>query len=211
MIGQENLDRNIYISDFIHNGAWVFTDIVRQNLLAVGVDLTNLPILMGPTVYPGLAAKNLKLLREARATLDKIHEYSIRLKGHMFNSQEDLRVRSIFRVRHRKVKQVVPKECFWEPPENNELMLYCDGAAQGNPGRAGAGVVVHDDNANVVGAMSVGFGVQTNYLDELFCVIVGLEWATKFEIGNICVRTDSMTAVSIYTRDNNAVPWLLLS
>ncbi|XP_026417275.1 uncharacterized protein LOC113312753 [Papaver somniferum] len=142
---------------------------------------------------------------------NQIHEYSVRLKGYMYNSQEDLQLLSFFRVRHRRVKHAVPKECFWEPPGSNELMLCSDGAAHGNPGRAGAGVVVCDANANVIAAMSVGFGVQTNYLAELFCIIVGLEWAIKFEIQNICIRTDSMSDVLVFSGDNNEVPWFLRS
>ncbi|XP_026442388.1 uncharacterized protein LOC113341892 [Papaver somniferum] len=249
-IGNENLDRSIQVSDCIHNGAWVFTDLVRQNMLVAGVDLTNLPVpmegvdytmwkpdykglftvrstkelvrrrypvfegtelLWRPSVHPALAARNWKLLREACATLDKIHEYSVRLKGYMYNSQEDLQLLSFFRVRHRSVKHAVLKECFWEPPRSNEIMLCCDVAARGNPGGAGAGVVVRDANANVIAAMSVGFGVQTNYLAELFCIIVGLEWAVKFESQNICIRTDSMSAVLVFSGDNNEVPWFLRS
>ncbi|XP_026459745.1 uncharacterized protein LOC113360451 [Papaver somniferum] len=317
-IGHENMDGNLLVSDFIHDGAWVFTDIVRLNLLETGVDLNNLPNPMGgadyrvwkpdykgnfsvryakelvrsrqpalegkkllwrPSVHPTLAARNWKILRGACATLDKdwisdvfgilphhilttsykaakgtsrivkdlwllailvirselwmtrngfvydnqrvsliffqkkvfnqIQEYSIRLKGCMFNSQDDLRILSFFRVRHRQVKHFDPIKCFWEPPQNNEMILCCDGVARGNPGRAGAGVVVRDANANVVGAMSVGFGVQTNYLAELFCVIVGLEWAVKFEVGSICIRTDSMSVVLVFSGDDVIVPWFL--
>ncbi|XP_026399749.1 uncharacterized protein LOC113295634 [Papaver somniferum] len=130
-----------------------------------------------------------------KKVFNQIQGYSTRIKGCMFNIQVDLQVLSFFRVRHRKVKHDVPKECYWEPPRNDEPMLCCDGAARGNSGRAGAGVVVRDANAVMVGAMSVGFGVHTNYLAELFCVIVGLEWASKFGVGKICIRTDSMSAV----------------
>ncbi|XP_026443843.1 uncharacterized protein LOC113343995 [Papaver somniferum] len=339
----------------IHNGAWVFTDIVRQDLLAAGVDLNNLsrpmggddyivwkpdykgrfsvssakdlirqryPVLEGcnllwrKSVHLALAARNWMLLRGTCATLDKvksrfkyqvtnkcflcnsqeetlehilwycsfavrawnwiseifgiqpqqnfihsykmargrsrmikdlwllailvvryelcmtrnafiygnqrvswlyfqkkvfnqIHEYSIRLTDCMFNTNEDIQVLGFFRVRHRQTKHAIPKECFWELPADNELMLRCDGAARGNPGRVGAGVVVRDANAAVVGAMSVGFGVQTNYLAELFCVIVGLEWAAKFGVENICIPTDSMSVVLAFSGDILAIPWFL--
>lgn len=101
------------------------------------------------------------------------------------------------------------KECAWIPPEVNKLQLCCDGASRGNPGRSGAGVVVRDSNANVLGSLSVGFGIRTNYLAELFCVIVALDWATKFEVGNVCIRTDSMGAVQAYNGDNMTVPCFL--
>lgn len=119
----------------------------------------------------------------------------------MYNNKEELRVVVYFRVQHRRVKFSVPKECICVAPEENELMLCCDGAARGNPGRAGAGVVVRDSAATVLGAMSIGFGIQTNYLSELFCVIIALEWAVKFDVHNICIRTDSMGAVVDFSGD----------
>lgn len=88
------------------------------------------------------------------------------------------------------------------------MQFCCDGASRGNPDRTGVGVVVRDSDANVLGAMSVGFGVRTNYLAELFCIIVALEW-TKFGIGDICIRTDSMGAVQAYNSDTLEIPWFL--
>ncbi|XP_026428856.1 uncharacterized protein LOC113324781 [Papaver somniferum] len=89
-------------------------------------------------------------------------------------------------------------------------MLCCDGAARGNLGRAGAGVVVRDTNANVLGAMSVGFGIQTNYLAEVLCIVVGLEWATKFGMTDVCIRSDSMDAILVFSGNINLVPCFLL-
>ncbi|XP_026383960.1 uncharacterized protein LOC113279481 [Papaver somniferum] len=93
---------------------------------------------------------------------NQIHDYSRRFKGFMFNNQDDLRVLAYFRVQHRRVKIYDPKECYWVPPLVNELQLCCDGVSRGNPGRDGAGVVVCDSDANVLGAMSIGFGVRSN-------------------------------------------------
>ncbi|XP_026383916.1 uncharacterized protein LOC113279434 [Papaver somniferum] len=146
-----------------------------------------------------------------KKVFNQIHDYSCRLKGYMFNCQDDLQVLSYFRVRHRKVKINDRKECFWVPPRHNELMLCYDGVARRNLGRAGAGVVVRDENANVLGAMSVGFGIQTNYLAELLCIIVGLEWAIKFGVADICIRTYSMVAVLVYSGNITSIPWILRS
>ncbi|XP_026458923.1 uncharacterized protein LOC113359506 [Papaver somniferum] len=144
-----------------------------------------------------------------KKVFNQSHEYLRRLKGDMFNNQDDLRVLSFFRVQHRRVKVMHPKECFWIPPNHDELMLFCDGAGRGSPGRAGAGVVVRDAGANVLGAMSVGFGIQTNYLAKLFCVIVGLKWTLKFEVRNICIHTDFMGAVLAYSSDIGVVSLFL--
>ncbi|XP_026454896.1 uncharacterized protein LOC113356096 [Papaver somniferum] len=75
----------------------------------------------------------------------------------------------------KSVKFVQPVECFWHPPDQNELQLCCDGAARGSPGIAGAGVVSRDASCNVIGAMSIGLRITTNFLAELYGILVGLE------------------------------------
>lgn len=104
-----------------------------------------------------------------------IQEYSVRLQGYMRNSVEELLILDYFKVRHRQVRDFQPVECSWSPPNENEFLLCCDGAARGNPGVAGAGVVARDFTCGIVGAMSIGLGITTNYLVELYGVIVGLE------------------------------------
>ncbi|XP_026443516.1 uncharacterized protein LOC113343598 [Papaver somniferum] len=99
-----------------------------------------------------------------KRVLKLIQDYSIRLKGHMNNSADDVVLLNYFRVQHRSVKLHHPVACFWLPPEANELQFCCDGAARGNPGVAGAGVVARDEHCSVLGAMSIGLGVTTNYL-----------------------------------------------
>ncbi|XP_026399685.1 uncharacterized protein LOC113295569 [Papaver somniferum] len=112
-------------------------------------------------------------------TFHLIHDYSVRLKSFMHNTSSDLEILTCFGVRHRQVKLVQPIKCNWSPPNRDELLLCCDGAAKGNPGRAGAGVVVRDADCNFMGAMSIGLGRTNNFLAELYGIIVGLEWAVK--------------------------------
>ncbi|XP_026445202.1 uncharacterized protein LOC113345739 [Papaver somniferum] len=90
----------------------------------------------------------------------QISDYSCNLKGDMHNTVEDVCVLDFFRVRHRKIKHAEPIDCFWSPLDSNELLICCDGASQGNPGSAGAGVIARDANCGVVGAMSIGLGLQ---------------------------------------------------
>ncbi|XP_026399670.1 uncharacterized protein LOC113295554 [Papaver somniferum] len=96
-------------------------------------------------------------------------------------------------------------ECFWEPPDVGELLLCCDGAAKGNPGNAGAGVVARDASCTVLGAISIGLGVTTNYLAEIYGIIIGLEWETKWRILRVKIRTDSKAARIGFT--SNALTW----
>ncbi|XP_026383956.1 uncharacterized protein LOC113279476 [Papaver somniferum] len=134
-----------------------------------------------------------------------IHEYSYRLKSFMYNSVEDVRILNLFRVAHRKVKHVEPITCYWKPPESNELLLCCDGAACGNPGVAGAGVVEKDADCNMLGAMSIGLGITTNYLEEMYGIIVGLEWARQWGFQRILIRSDSTSVIKAF--EENSIPW----
>lgn len=140
-----------------------------------------------------------------KRVLNLIQDYSIRIKGHMRNCPDDVILLDYFRVKHRSVKFVQPVECYWQPPDCNELQLCCDGAARGSPGVAGAGVVARDASCNVIGAISIGFGITTNYLAELYGILVGLEWATRWGFRRICIRSDSTSVVAAFTSNN--LPW----
>ncbi|XP_026399735.1 uncharacterized protein LOC113295618 [Papaver somniferum] len=140
-----------------------------------------------------------------KRVLKLIQDYVLRLKSFMRNSAEDVIILDFFRVNHRRVKFLQPTECFWEPPEENEIQLCCDGAARGNPGVAGAGVVARNVSCLVLGAMSIGLGVTTNYLAELYGIIVGMEWAVRWGFRQICIRYDSFSVVEALK--NNNIPW----
>ncbi|XP_026399751.1 uncharacterized protein LOC113295635 [Papaver somniferum] len=140
-------------------------------------------------------------------TFHLIHDFSVRMKSFMHNTSSDLEILNCFGVRHRQVKLDQPIECNWNPPNRDELLLCCDGAAKGNPGRAGAGVVVRDADCNFIGAMSIGLGRTNNFLAELYGIIVGLEWAVKWNIGKVLIRSDSVSAITALTTSN--IPWFV--
>ncbi|XP_026400450.1 uncharacterized protein LOC113296358 [Papaver somniferum] len=96
-----------------------------------------------------------------------IQDYSVRLRGYMRNCAEDVLLLDYFRVVHRSVRHQQSVEVFWQPPDDNELQIRCDGATRGNPDISGAGVVARDANCSVLGAISFGLGVTSNYLAEL--------------------------------------------
>ncbi|XP_026400442.1 uncharacterized protein LOC113296351 [Papaver somniferum] len=140
-----------------------------------------------------------------KRVLNLIQDYLIRLKGHVRNYPDDVILLNYFRVKHRSVKFVQPMECYWQPPDCYELQLCCDGAARGSPGIAGAGVVSRHARCNVIGAMSIGLGITTNYLAELYGILVGLEWATRWGFRRICIRSYSASVVAAFT--SNSLPW----
>lgn len=73
-----------------------------------------------------------------------------------------------------------------------EIELYTDGAAQGNPGRGGYGVVLR--SGKHYKELSQGFRLTTNNRMELMAVIVGLEQVKK-PGSRITVYSDSKYVV----------------
>lgn len=68
------------------------------------------------------------------------------------------------------------------------VTMYTDGAARGNPGKGGYGVVLMSGNRKL--ELSKGFRMTTNNRMELMAVIAGLK-ALKKEKLNVTVYTDS--------------------
>ena len=77
----------------------------------------------------------------------------------------------------------------------NEVNLYVDGAARGNPGLAGAGVVLRDDQGNVLKELSSFLGENlTNNKAEYSALLLGLELAKQYA-KNVKVYSDSQLMV----------------
>jgi ribonuclease HI len=66
-----------------------------------------------------------------------------------------------------------------ENPPEHYLIAHSDGAARGNPGPAGYGVVIQDEGGRKVAALSEYLGHQTNNFAEYQGLIAALEYAVK--------------------------------
>jgi ribonuclease HI len=60
-----------------------------------------------------------------------------------------------------------------------KITLYTDGGARGNPGPAGAGAVIVDQDGKVVKEVSRSLGKRTNNWAEYEAVILGLQTLKK--------------------------------
>ena len=69
--------------------------------------------------------------------------------------------------------------------------MYIDGAARGNPGPAGIGVILEDADKQVVRNIDKFIGNATNNVAEYTALIVGMEAACKLGAKEISVNTDS--------------------
>jgi ribonuclease HI len=81
-----------------------------------------------------------------------------------------------------------------------EITIYTDGAARGNPGPGGYGVVLISGRHRL--EKSEGFGLTTNNRMELMAVIAGLE-ALKIGGSNVVIYTDSK-----YVSDSVSRGWV---
>jgi ribonuclease HI len=71
------------------------------------------------------------------------------------------------------------------------LLLYSDGASRGNPGEAGAGIAIFDEQGNELLAASLYLGQCTNNEAEYRALLFGLEKCAEFGSGSIKVHLDS--------------------
>ncbi|MCB2192275.1 MAG: ribonuclease HI family protein [Deltaproteobacteria bacterium] len=71
------------------------------------------------------------------------------------------------------------------------LTLHSDGGSRGNPGPAGAGAVLYDEQGNEVAALSRYLGTTTNNEAEYQALIMGLNEAKRLGAQSLTVKMDS--------------------
>jgi ribonuclease HI len=77
------------------------------------------------------------------------------------------------------------------PDPGPRLIVYADGAARGNPGPAGIGAVVADEDGRVVEEIAEGIGPATNNVAEYRAAIAGLRAAADRGARKVLLRSDS--------------------
>jgi ribonuclease HI len=75
------------------------------------------------------------------------------------------------------------QEGFWR--------LHCDGASRGNPGPAGAGMVLHDPQGRLQVRKGRYLGKTTNNVAEYQALLLGLEEAQKLSVKKLRILADS--------------------
>ncbi len=75
------------------------------------------------------------------------------------------------------------------------MTLYADGAARGNPGPAGSGAILLDEQGRPIARLTLWLGHATNNVAEYNALILGLEEARRRGIDEIDVRMDSLLVV----------------
>ena len=71
------------------------------------------------------------------------------------------------------------------------LMLHIDGASKGNPGRAGVGICIANEEGKTVSALSRYLGHKTNNEAEYWALLLGLREAKRLGGDVVRIFTDS--------------------
>ncbi|XP_078437405.1 uncharacterized protein LOC144707989 isoform X2 [Wolffia australiana] len=79
---------------------------------------------------------------------------------------------------------------------NTSCIIEFDGASKGNPGRAGAGVIIRSEDGAVIYRLREGLGVATNNVAEYRAMILGLRCALKKGLKVIRIQGDSKLVVN---------------
>lgn len=75
------------------------------------------------------------------------------------------------------------------------ITAYFDGGARANPGPAGYGVYIVDDQGTVLAELFEPLGVATNNVAEYRGLIAALEWAVAHGLQELAVKGDSLLIV----------------
>ena len=78
---------------------------------------------------------------------------------------------------------------------DQELLVWTDGGARGNPGPAAYAYVLEADDGTVLAAHGEAIGVATNNVAEYRAVIAGLERARALGAHRVRLRADSLLLV----------------
>ena len=76
-------------------------------------------------------------------------------------------------------------------PDHVSVVVNCDGAARGNPGPAGIGVVIATPDGTVIDTIAEGIGETTNNVAEYTAVREGLRRASALGAQEVLLRSDS--------------------
>jgi len=75
------------------------------------------------------------------------------------------------------------------------ITAYFDGGSRGNPGLAGWGAYIVDDDGTVLAELSGALGVATNNVAEYTGLIAALQWAADHDVTALSVKGDSLLIV----------------
>lgn len=85
--------------------------------------------------------------------------------------------------------------------KDKKLIIHTDGGARGNPGPAGLGVIIKNENGKVVATMARFLGKLTNNQAEYRAIIAGIHKARELGAEEVDFYLDSELAVKQLNRE----------
>jgi ribonuclease HI len=76
-------------------------------------------------------------------------------------------------------------------PSNDLIIAHCDGGSRGNPGPAGYGALIEDQNGRVLARLSEYLGKRTNNYAEYSALLGVLAWCLEHKQPRVRVVADS--------------------
>ena len=75
------------------------------------------------------------------------------------------------------------------------ITAYFDGGSRNNPGPAGYGAYIVDDQGHVLAELHEGIGIATNNVAEYRGLIAALQWAVDHDLTALTVKGDSLLII----------------
>ena len=75
------------------------------------------------------------------------------------------------------------------------ITAFFDGGARSNPGPAGYGVYIVDDQGHVQAELAGSLGIATNNIAEYNGLIAALQWAVDHNLDAITIKGDSLLII----------------
>jgi ribonuclease HI len=84
-------------------------------------------------------------------------------------------------------------------PVNTPIVLYIDGESEKDPGHAGIGIVIFDQQNRQIGKVSDYIGLRSKLTAEYIALIRAIKLAQYFQASEVKVRTDSELVIRQYS------------
>ena len=94
------------------------------------------------------------------------------------------------------------KRVRWEKPQAGWKKLNTDGASKGNPGLAGCGGVIRDENGRWIAGFSRRIGVTTSFEAEVWGFWEGLINCSNLNIHSLIIELDAKVVVDVFLNPN---------
>jgi len=83
----------------------------------------------------------------------------------------------------------------------SKLIIFTDGGSRGNPGPAGLGAIIYDENHKVIAEISEYLGVTTNNQAEYRAILAAIKKAVALKATEVEFYLDSELAVKQLNRE----------